>query len=532
MAAISIAVTMLYLFMIFTCYVRTQHKSRALYQANINQEVVQIIYRLKFHPLARYPGPFLSRISSLSIPLQAASGDRHLHQLQEHQRYGPIVRIGPSSLSFASPAALRTIYQSSRAQNPLRKSDYYKTVDAPAGAYSTHTEISRRKHAFRRRVLDHAFSEASMRPAEEFVLENIRTFCKLLGPESDGEGLEWSRPRNMRSSELLYWFIVRPILCSPTLMKWFGGQFAQDEHEFVAYASACVKDRISKEHESDKVVRKDMMYFILDAKDPVTGQPFTNQDLDAESSLLIAAGGDTTSTVLAAAFFYLTLPTSESVLNHAQKQLRERCSSPSDLTWTEVRRNTYLRAIVEETLRMAPAAPSELPRTILQKPGLDIAGEFIPSGTTVGCSAYVLHHNEEAFPSSFSFRPERWIAISKEDTHSTSATTHLSEPSYLQHPDQVSRAREAFCAFSLGSRGCVGKALAYMELCLTLAHVLWAFDFRRAENGDRISVRSKTQANARGLEWREFEYQLRDVFITDRAGPLIKFRRAQRPGVS
>ncbi|KAK5085292.1 hypothetical protein LTR05_004573 [Lithohypha guttulata] len=306
----------------------------------MNQKVVQIIYRLKFHPLARYPGPFLSRISSLSIPLQAASGDRHLHQLQEHQRYGPIVRIDPSSLSFASPAALRTIYQSSRAQNPLRKSDYHKTVDAPAGAYSTHTEISRRKHAFRRRVLDHAFSEASMRPAEEFVLENIRTFCKLLGPESDGEGLEWSRPRNMSecctnfaydvmgdlvfgkrfdwSSELLYWFIVRPILCSPTLMKWVGGQFAQDEHEFVAYASACVKDRISKEHESDKVVRKDMMYFILNAKDPVTGQFFTNQDLDAESSLLITAGGDTTSTVLAAAFFYLTLPTSESILNDAK----------------------------------------------------------------------------------------------------------------------------------------------------------------------------------------------------------------------
>ncbi|KAK5103825.1 hypothetical protein LTS08_003247 [Lithohypha guttulata] len=129
----------------------------------------------------------------------------------------------------------------------------------------------------------------------------------------------------MRSSELLYWvshlplqFIVRPILCSPTLMKWVGGQFAQDEHEFVAYASACVKDRISKEHESDKVVRKDMMYFILNAKDPVTGQFFTNQDLDAESSLLITAGGDTTSTVLAAAFFYLTLPTSESILNDAK----------------------------------------------------------------------------------------------------------------------------------------------------------------------------------------------------------------------
>lgn len=470
-----------------------------------------------------------------------------------------MVRIGPSSLSFASPAALRTIYQSSRAQNPLRKSDYYKTVDAPAGAYSTHTEISRKKHAFRRRVLDHAFSDASMRSAEEFVLQNIATFCHVLGTGNKPD--DWSEPRDMSkectyfaydvmgdlvfgkrfgvmtsvehryvpelitsSSWFLYWVshlplqnIVRPIICSPRLMGIIGGETAQAEHAFVEYASTCVKARAAKEHEG-KNERKDMMHYILNAKDPESGQPFTDADLDAESSLLIAAGADTTSTTLAAAFFYLTLPSSARVLSHLQQMLRSEYATQTDMTWTTIKGNTYLRAVIEETLRLAPAAPSELPRTILHKPGLEIAGEFIPAGTTVGCAAYVLHHNEESYPDSFSFLPERWIADS-------SVTTHLDEPSVLQQPEQVARAREAFCAFSLGSRGCVGKTLAYMELCLTLAHVLRMYDIRRAEGVEQISIRSEEYAKQRGLQWKEDEYQIKDVFITDRAGPVVQFKR-------
>lgn len=475
-------------------------------------------------------------------------------------RSGPIVRIGPSSLSFASPAALRTIYQSSRLQNPLRKSDYYKTVDAPAGAYSSHTEISRKKHAFRRRVLDHAFSEASMRSAEEFVLQNIATFCRVLSAKNVSSD-EWSEPRDMSkectyfaydvmgdlvfgkrfdamtnaehryvpelitsSSWFLYWVshlplqtLVRPIICSPKLMSLVGNETAQAEHAFVEYASACVKARAEKEH-NDKHDRKDMMHYLLNARDPESGRPFTESDLDAEASLLIAAGADTTSSTLAAAFFYLTLPSSLGVLAHLQQLLRSEFANISQITWSAIKSNTYLRAVIDETLRLAPAVPSELPRTILQNPGLQIAGEFIPAGTTVGCAAYVLHHDEDAYPDSFSFRPERWIAAA-------SVKTHLRESLTLQEPEQVARAREAFCPFSLGSRGCPGKTLAYMELCLALAHVLWTFDVRRPPDVEQPSVRSEEHARRHGLQWREDEYQLKDVFITDRAGPIIQFER-------
>lgn len=411
-----------------------------------------------------------------------------------------------------------------------------------------------------------------MRSAEGFVLQNVNTFCKVLGPDEE-ETDSWSKPRDMNkfstyfaydvmgdlvfgrrfdcmtsaqhryvpelitsSSWLMYWvanlplqFVVRRIICSQFLMGWFGGKTAQAEHDFVAYASSCVKARAAEEREFEKV-RLDMMHYLLNAKDPVTGEPFTDQDLDSESSLLIAAGADTTSSTLAAAFFYLTLPASVSILSHLQRSLRTAFREASAITWSATKNNAYLRAVIEESLRMAPAAPAHLPRTILHSPGIEIAGHFIPVGTTVGCSAYVLHHNETAYPDSFSFRPERWIVSGTESDKEVRPSTkiHLPFVSPLQDPEQVARAREAFCAFSLGSRGCPGKTLAYMELCLALARVLWEFDLRRADDEVQLSVRSEEYARKHGLDWRDDEYQLKDVFIVDRAGPVIEFRRHVR----
>ena len=50
--------------------------------------------------------------------------------------------------------------------------------------------------------------------------------------------------------------------------------------------------------------------------------------------------------------------------------------------------------------------------------------------------------------------------------------------------ESIRIARDAFCAFSLGTRGCVGRSVAYLELALELARCLWLFDIRQAEGGE------------------------------------------------
>ncbi len=52
------------------------------------------IYRLFFHPLRRFPGPFLCRLSNLYHMWLIRKSDNHLVMRKLHEKYGPIVRTG------------------------------------------------------------------------------------------------------------------------------------------------------------------------------------------------------------------------------------------------------------------------------------------------------------------------------------------------------------------------------------------------------------------------------------------------------
>lgn len=51
-----------------------------------------IIYRLYFHPLAKYPGPFFHKISILPSLYYAWLGTRHLVYDELHKKYGKLAR--------------------------------------------------------------------------------------------------------------------------------------------------------------------------------------------------------------------------------------------------------------------------------------------------------------------------------------------------------------------------------------------------------------------------------------------------------
>lgn len=47
-----------------------------------------MVYRVFFHPLAKYPGPWLAKVSDLYNVYHCFIGDRHLEFYRIHQRYG------------------------------------------------------------------------------------------------------------------------------------------------------------------------------------------------------------------------------------------------------------------------------------------------------------------------------------------------------------------------------------------------------------------------------------------------------------
>lgn len=166
----------------------------------------------------------------------------------------------------------------------------------------------------------------------------------------------------------------------------------------------------------------------------------------------------------------------------------------------------FLYACINKAMRLSPATGAILPREVL-KGGLEVEGEFLPAGTDVGVPVYAVQHVEECFPRPFAFEPERWILEDFKDSEKERRAAVL---------------QSAFCPFGWGRTSCIGKYLAYQEMGLILARVLWLYDMRLQ---DGITVGEGNLRLGRGRERKE-EFQMYDVFVSTRDGPWVQFRPA------
>lgn len=60
--------------------------------------------------LNRYPGPFLASLTDWWRFVDVWGRRPEVTHRALHKKYGDVVRLGPNSLSFADPKALKTIY--------------------------------------------------------------------------------------------------------------------------------------------------------------------------------------------------------------------------------------------------------------------------------------------------------------------------------------------------------------------------------------------------------------------------------------
>ncbi|KID97053.1 benzoate 4-monooxygenase cytochrome P450, partial [Metarhizium majus ARSEF 297] len=246
--------------------------------------------------------------------------------------------------------------------------------------------------------------------------------------------------------------------------------------------------------------RKDIFSRLLTAKDPDTGEGLSQSQLWAESNLLIIAGSDTSSTGIAALFFYLTR--NPSAYAKVAQEVRATFISEEDVSQgPKLHSCSYLRACVQEALRLAPAASGAMWREA-RDGGLQIqdTSVYIPSGCEVGTGIYSLNHNKVNFPNPFEFHPERWIASEAGE-------------------EAVRLAKLGFATFSFGPRNCVGKALAEVEIMLALAAVLRRFDFRSSDTDlGKVGEGEGRYAGQYHTFW---------AFTSLKKGPFLQFRQIE-----
>lgn len=299
---------------------------------------------------------------------------------------------------------------------------------------------------------------------------------------------------------------------------------------YMAYSRSQLMERTRLGNTTD---RKDFFHYLLAARDPQTGEGFKTADLWAESNLLIIAGSDTTGTALCATLFYLVR--CPRALEKVTREVRSVFSRVSEIRQgaTLGAKTPYLRACIDEAMRMSPSVPGLLPREVMAGSGGftvslgdDGSGKdrtiVVPEGMVVGVPHYAIMHDERYYPGSWDFAPERWI-VGAERTFGLSPMAKGSEKLPLVTEEDVARAQSAFCPFSIGPRGCIGKGLAYAEMQTTLARLLYLYDVRSAAG----ELGHLGEGGGQGAEWgrhRSGELQLFDTFTSFKDGPVIEFR--------
>lgn len=266
---------------------------------------------------------------------------------------------------------------------------------------------------------------------------------------------------------LVHWLKLDAIFLAPLLKA---------HRKYRDYCFSLVNRRVEAGDKSDA---RDFYHFLINACDPETGRKFTLEELWNESTMLMVAGSDTTAFALSVTMFHLL--NHPSFLAKATSEVRGAFSSLDEIKMgPQLSGLHYIRACIDETLRLTPPATAFVPREVLGA-GIKVEGHHVPAGVVVGVTAYPLHHNPKYYPDPESYQPSRWLV--EEGTSE----------------EAVQLAKSAFCPFSIGPRQCIAKNMAYAELSLTLSCILFTYDVRW-EPGQK-AVGTSPDATYKFSEW-------------------------------
>lgn len=70
------------------------------------------LLRTRYNALRHIPGPFLASFSNAWRVASVYRQRMHIDNVAAHERYGPVVRIGPHHVSVSSPEAFSIVHAS------------------------------------------------------------------------------------------------------------------------------------------------------------------------------------------------------------------------------------------------------------------------------------------------------------------------------------------------------------------------------------------------------------------------------------
>jgi len=204
-------------------------------------------------------------------------------------------------------------------------------------------------------------------------------------------------------------------------------------------------------------------------------ESITDRELNTHAFGNITAGADTT-TIAMRTIVFNVLKNPE-VYRALCREIREEAKLTLPVSYQAASELPYLDAVIKEALRIHPPNGVMYPRTTPEQ-GATICGYYIPPGTEVGISPWVLHHDPELFPQPEKFQPERWLTPDTE---------------------LLARRKRSLFAFSAGSHTCLGKNLSQLEITKIVASLIVQYDIALTDPGAELSFKCRWFTPQKGL---------------------------------
>ncbi|KAF4549640.1 Cytochrome P450-like protein 81 [Elsinoe fawcettii] len=467
------------------------------------------VYNRYFTGISHVPGPWLASLSNIWRYQIARTFRPEQVHINLHERYGPVVRLGPNIVSVSDPSALQTIYAPNAG---FVKSAFYRvqqTLSMGQPLLTLFTTLNEAAHARLRRAVSNAYAMSTLVQFEPLVdsttsafLEQLSkrfavegtvldfgtwlqyyafdvigelTFSKRLGFVDGGkdiEGVIGSIERMLdyaavvgQMPDLDYVMIKNPFRL--LISKW---GLWQSDTPMVRFAKARYAERYGSDGAALEKAEYNSQYRDFLSRFTEAGKKdpefVTQRQVLALTVANIFAGSDTTAITLRAIFYHLLkhpndLATLRAEIDKA-KEADEYTRTDGMFDWNQVRQLPFLDAVIKEALRCHPAAGLTLER-IVPSGGRTISGVYLPAGTIVGANAWVIHRHQGIFgPDAAQWRPQRWLEADNETKR---------------------RMENHIFSFGMGARTCIGKNISLLEMYKMVPALLNRFeiDFDRPD---------------------------------------------------
>ncbi|KAI0389058.1 cytochrome P450 [Xylariaceae sp. FL0594] len=473
------------------------------------------VYRLLFHPLARFPGPKLAAVTRYYEAYYDVflNGQFTFKIADLHREYGPIIRISPYELHVADPAFYEKIYRQDGRWNK-----YAWAYDAHSAKHSTIFTTDHYLHRARRTPMNRFFSKATVSGRQALISRNVdklweRISAFALSGKVVDLGAAISEFTRCTAAEFILdkrydgleqqhftataqhkappasrsiWHVTKHFpLYGPAIIKWPSYWTKKSQRgnmkSFLLHLKRTTEhtqelfQNITSKGSTGHEVSRTIVHEILDSDLPPEEKQFDRVFL--EVATVTGAGIETTASVLRLVCYHVF--SDRQILRRLRTELAFATATSGVPGLGELRdleQLPFLTSVIMEGLRLSPGVATRLARIA---PDRDLVYDDkwrIPAGTPVGMTVLLMHLDETLYPDPRRFDPDRWM-----------------DPGFHK------KVRNTFVPFSRGTRICLGMYLAWAEMYLVLAALVQKFEFVfegvSAEDfecvGDQFTIRTR-----------------------------------------